>query len=757
MALLGLVLALPALAAAQVGAPRPPAKKKPPAVPNADAVPEGEIRVKADTQEQVSKGHWRLRGFVDLGMRDARIQADRADVDEIERPDGTKGHKVVAEGNVVFMRGEERLSGRRLEIDDTGKGTFYDAIGFVEPGVYVEGKRIERLDADNYHVVGAKFTSCAQPNPRWAFSATSANIEVGDKVVAWNAVFKVKSVPAFYTPVIYYPIRHDQRSTGFLFPHFGNSTVRGFDIGSGFFWAMGRSFDQTFYADHYSRFGWGLGHEFRYLQESPSRGTFKTYAFKPQSGGPWDWDLDWNALQMLPGQFKATVNVRQYSNLAFQQQFQDSFYLATTRTKRSAFSLQRAFGSQVFQASADQTDTYFGDDTRLLGHLPSVSLRRFPKQIGRTGIVVGYELRADGLKTGLAGKSDTYWRYDVAPEISRPLSISFITVTPQVRYRYTRYETSNLTDADGEVVTDESGRIALGGPSLSRSYAEAGLDIRGPNFSRVFDTPGGFYSNRFKHVIGPEITWTYSTRVDDFDLIPKFDGNDYFLGTNQISYSIVQRFLAKRPNPAGKSAAYEFLTWRVGQTYYVKIGDSQNNFDPNYSSASYGPVGPEHFSPLVSRFKLRPIPGFSLDHTLEYDVNFKQPRRQSLSGTIGGSRFNVSGGWSRSVRLAQREEDRTVAANTLNAGASFKLVPNKLSLDGSTYYDFVNKTFWNMQGRLRYDVQCCGFVVEGIRYNYNGRDERQFRFSIELANVGSIGNFMGQDAFGRRGGLGGYR
>ena len=50
--------------------------------------------------------------------------------------------------------------------------------------------------------------------------------------MAWNAVFKVKSVPAFYTPVIYYPIRHDQRSTGFLFPHFGNSTTRGFDVGS---------------------------------------------------------------------------------------------------------------------------------------------------------------------------------------------------------------------------------------------------------------------------------------------------------------------------------------------------------------------------------------------------------------------------------------------------------------------------------------------------------------------------------------------
>jgi len=294
---------------------------------------------------------------------------------------------------------------------------------------------------------------------------------------------------------------------------------------------------------------------------------------------------------------------------------------------------------------------------------------------------------------------------------------------------------------------------------LSRSFGEVGLDIRGPTFSRVFDTPGGFYSNRFKHVIGPEITWTYSTRVGNSALIPRFDGNDLLLVTNKIDYSIVQRFLAKRANPAGKStAAYEFLTWRLGQTYYLQIGDSQNNFDPNYSSPYTGIGGTAaHFSPLQSRFRLRPLQGFSLDHTLEYDVNFKQARRQSLSGTIGGSRFNLTGGWSRSVRLAEKAEDRTVAANTLNAGATFKLVPNKLALDGSMYYDFVNKVFWNMQGRLRYDAQCCGFLVEGIRYSYNGRNERQFRFSIELANVGSIGNFMGQDALSQRGGLGGYR
>jgi LPS-assembly protein len=731
---------------AQIG--RPGTQKKPPAgATNPEALPEGELRVKSGNQEQTSKGHWKFRDFVDLRLGEMRIQADRADVDETLRPDGTTGHKVVAEGNVVFLRGEERLSGKRLEIDDTGRGTFFDALGFVEPGVFVEGKKIERLDDKTYRVEGGTFTSCAQPNPRWGFSASSAKIKVNDKIIAKNALFKVKSVPVFYLPVLVYPIRDDQRSTGFLFPHFGNSSTRGFDIGGGFFWAMGRSFDQTFYTDHYSRFGWGFGHEFRYLQDAPSRGVFKTYLFRADSG-VWDWDLDYNALQVLPGKVKATVNVRQYSNLTFQQRFQDNFNLATSRTKRSAFALQRSFGADVLQVSVDETDTYFPQDTRVQGHLPSVDLRHFPKQIGKTGIVVGYELKADDVKNGSADKSSTYWRFDLAPEISRPLSVSFLTVTPQVRYRYTRYQTSLAVDANGE-------SSLLGNP-VDRSFVEGGLDVRGPTFSRVFSAPGGAYSDRFKHVIGPEISWTYRTRVEDFNLIPKFDGVDYFLGTNEVNYGIVQRFLAKRPGPSGKSIPYEFLSWRVSQTYYVQISDGQSNFDPNYSSSAFGPgFRPEHLSPLQSRVRLRPLPGFSLDQTLEYDVNFHQVRRSSVNATLGGSRFNVTGGWSRSVRLSDKVEERTVVANSLRGSAGLQIVPGKLRFDSSVDYDFVNKFFWQMNGRLRYDVQCCGFVAEAIRYNYNGRDERQFRFSIELANVGSIGNFMGGDP--SRGGLGGYR
>ncbi len=285
------------------------------------------------------------------------------------------------------------------------------------------------------------------------------------------------------------------------------------------------------------------------------------------------------------------------------------------------------------------------------------------------------------------------------------------------------------------------------------------MGLRGPIFSRVFNTPGFGYSDRFKHTIGPELTWTYRTRVEDYSAIPKFDGRDYFLGTNQIAYALVQKFYSKRPGPGGKKVPYEFLSWSIRQTYYVQIADGQSNFDPNYSSSSFGPgARPEHLSPLLSRVRFRPTRNFSLNYQIEYDVNFDQVRRTSTNARWNAARFNVTGGWSRSVRLSEDPEERIVGSESLRGSAGFELLPKRLYLDGSASYDMKNDILWQLSGRLRYQVQCCGFVVEYNRFNWNGREEKQWRFNLELANIGSTGSFLGADAIaGSRQGLAGSR
>ena len=94
---------------------------------------------------------------------------------------------------------------------------------------------------------------------------------------------------------------------------------------------------------------------------SPSRGTFRTYVFAVDGADALDYDLDWNALQMLPGKVRATVNVRQYSDILFHQRYQDNFNRVTNRTQRWSGSLEKDLKLAVLSAYADTTSTYFGD------------------------------------------------------------------------------------------------------------------------------------------------------------------------------------------------------------------------------------------------------------------------------------------------------------------------------------------------------------------------------------------------------------
>ena len=705
-----------------------------------------EVRVRAD-KSGGEKDHGWWEGFVDLQSGDIRVQADKLRYDETDNPDGTKSRLFEAEGNVVFMRVDERLAGDHMKMDlESNLLIIENASGYVQPGVFVEAKKIERIDDDTYRVEGATFTSCAQPNPRWGFTASEATIEVGDKIKGKNVFFKVKSVPALYIPYFAFPIHEDQRSSGILFPHFGFSNVRGFNLGTGFFWAIGRSLDNTFVVDRYSKIGNGVGQEFRYVRDMPSRGYFKSYWFNPEKGKFNEYDLDWNMLQALPGKFRLSGNVRKYSSINFQQQYQDNFNLATNRTQRSTATISGTLGRNgpQLQLTADSTDTFFGTYPQINRRLPSLRVVRYAKKIGHSQYIFGYEARTEYLGRSNDEILDYWGRVDIAPELSRSFSTSFLQVTPRLRPRYTYYSGT----------LDDVGLTTL--PARSRPFFEGGLEVRGPQFSRVFGGPG-FYTEKIKHVVGPEITWTYRSHVSEFDKIPKYDGYDQVLGTNQIDYALVQQLYAKRPSgAAGKLTPYQFLTWRLQQSYYVQISDNQQEYDPNYSSVYYAPGGfPTHVSPLSSRFRVRPGPDYSINFDAEYDVKFKQTRSLSLYGNAQNSWLTVNAGWFRAKQVAQKVVNRRITRDTIRVQGGLRL-PFHFTLEGMTDYDFIQKKALQTSTRLRMAAQCCGFTLELIEFDYNSRKEKQFRFSIQLANLGSIGNNMGQDANVRQG-LYGFR
>ena len=702
-----------------------------------------ELRIRSNRQEG-GNGRLHYEGFVDLRFSQLRIQADALDLIDEARAEGGSAQRIEAAGNVVFMSGLERISGESLRLDlDTGRGVFKKASGYLNPDVLFEADSIERVDADTYRLKGARFTACTQPNPRWMFKARNATVDIDKKITATMVAMRIKGVPTpIVLPYFQFPINPDQRATGLLLPRYGSSSVKGRELGLGFFWAMGRSMDQTFSYDWYTEYGIGLGHELRFIRNAGSRGNFRSHFTRPTGAPKFAYDLDWAASQSLPRRFKATLSANLYSDLTSRQNLQDSLDYSSTRSRRVAVGLQGSIGPAHVRLEADANDVFFPDDSvRRRRHLPQLRITQSPKKIGRTGIGFGYEATAERLAQGDAPPGGTvvleqYSRTDVAPELTRSFSVPFLQVTPKALVRYTRYGSS----------LDENGD--LGGPPLQRQFFEGSIEGRGPKLFKIFRLPGDFYSEKFKHSFEPEFLYTYRSKVVAFNSIPSFDYNDQYVGTNQILYGVANRIHAKRMGRTGKLVTHELLNWRLSQTYYVDIGQNQNQFDPTYYSATFarGPGGkPSHHSPLQSNLSIRPTLSSSVNFGTEYNPNYKQFTSVSVNGRVNQARVALQGGWSRQTQLSVVATKREPYVNTLRGSGKIVIWPERLTLDGSATYDLLRKVLLQSTTRLHYGIQCCGFAVERVNYNTRYRTESKITFQIELAGIGSIGNFLGDN------------
>src|SRR5260370_20734174 len=106
--------------------------------------------------------------------------------------------------------------------------------------------------------------------------ANSVTLTLEKRAVLTNMVLKVKDVPVFYMPAMYYPINKSDRATGFLIPIYGSSTIKGQTINNAFFWAISRSQDATLYHSFYSKTGQGFCGQYPYLESAGSSGHIPT-------------------------------------------------------------------------------------------------------------------------------------------------------------------------------------------------------------------------------------------------------------------------------------------------------------------------------------------------------------------------------------------------------------------------------------------------------------------------------------------------
>ena len=709
--------------------------------------------------------HWTLRG---TAQRPVQIDCDEMQffADQVEVFEDTS--RVVAVGHVLFVSGGNRIAAERMEFNTkTRTGTFYTASGSAtlgdrvdrslfgtqEPDAMFYGEQIEKAGPKKYRIVNGGFTTCVQPTPRWEMVSGSVTLNMDDYALLRNAIFRVKGVPVMYLPVFYYPMEEDDRSTGFLIPTYGASTVRGQSISNAFFWAIGRSHDATFLHDWFSKAGTGMGGEYRYVAGPGSQGDARMYVLRerervadantPAQPARRSYQVTGSLAQRLPRQLFARANADYFSSITTQQQFQQDVYHATNRSRRFGAQLTGNWSAVSLSATAERNDVFYNEDSlQTNGVLPRVTLSRGERPIARSPVYFGMvgeyvTIQRSTTENDIKTLDQGLTKAEVTPSIRVPFNRwQFLTLNTSLSWRATYWSESLQRPTDGAAAIQVP-------ESISRRFFDFQTRITGPVFNRIFNTPGGGFAEKYKHVIEPSLTIQRTTAIDNLDQIVPLEGSDSIVGgMTRFNYALSNRLYAK------KEVSREILTATISQSYYTDARAAA--FDRNYQS-SFGKTAPSHYSPVAFQLRASPTDRFQADFRTEWDPTAHALRTLGANGTVNSSWLQATAGWSqrRFIPTLPGFDDPLRADHYLNAAATIRRPGNRIGGTYSFNYDLRRDTYLQQRYLAYYNAQCCGVAVEYQTFNFQGftglgiPQDRRFNLSFSLAGIGTFSNFFG--------------
>ncbi len=705
------------------------------------------LQVSWDFFEVNEDGTFVLTGYVDIdGRPEWRLQADRVVVTPPQDPDaGGADWYFAAEGNVTLEAADVRMNGSRMDgYLFAGTGHIENAWGIGPNNVYFRGEHIEQIRPGAFHIENGVVTPCTQALPIWEFSARTFDLFANDHVTMKNAVFKVKGVPLFYLPALYYPINESRRSTGLLMPAIGNSSRKGFMYSQPVFWAIDRTMDATFTYDFFSRAGSGFSAEYRHRVTPGAAGNARFFWLQgsnpddfteeeiaagttPVVGG---WTLDGTHLMALPSNWRLNANASFFSSKEFVQGFEDNFNRFLRRNSSAGVFLTRSWSSYTLNLVTDSNQTFFGN-------VDSVVRRRAPEvefRVRRRPIYDPLYFQFEGSYAGLLREEQSpeeeplggrYQRIDAFPEVSLAFTqIPWLTFNPFLAWRSTYYSHRR----DGRDFVDDS---------IFRNVYETGIQVIGPSLFRIFDTPASNYSPRFKHVLEPRFTWGRVGELEHQDFVAKeiiqFDEIDRFGGDRNFArLSLTNRFLAKRFNRPGDE---QRSVWEV---FSVELA---RDFDLRERNPDI--LFPTIPLPWSLGGRVTPTPAINIAAGLRFTPEWGLGGF-TLAGTVRnapGATTNIT--WFRSARTLPNEDDPSkvdvISSDRLSGTARVNLLRSLVTVTGNLTWDVTNRQLQAYMIGATWNTQCCSIGGQLRQNKFSFRDELQFSVLLELLNIGSLG------------------
>ena len=749
-----------------------------------------EVTIKAAEQEKVGD-IYQLRGDVDIFFRDYEIKAQEITYNAATGDVEAKGHLVFDGGpNDLHLEASHGTYNVKSEV-----GKFYDVVGTT--GAKVRGKHVlltssnpfsfsgrivEKSGRNRIIVLHGTVTSCTLQDAKWTFNTEKADVIVGQDAKLYHSTFRLEHIPLFYFPFATLPVEKIGRQSGFLIPNIGQSSRKGFILGEGVYWAINRSMDATIGAEYWSHRGWAQHGEFRAKPSDSSTLDLKYFGVldrgfgnpKQNQGGE---DVTLTGDSKLPLDIRAVTDIEYLSSFVFRLAFSETFTQAVNSEVKSTSFLSKSEQGYFFNLMASRYQNYEstnpGDLITIL-HAPSLDLGSVDHRLANLPVVWSYEASLQGVSRHEPdfNTDPLVGRFDLNPRVGVPLHFEGWSFRPELALRDTYY-TEQLAP----------GTIGLGQAienAINRRAIETSVEIRPPSLSRIFEKP--FLQHKIKHTFESRMVYRYVNGVDNFNKIIRFDATDILSDTNELEYAFVNRIYAKGNKGEKCGSANEFseeeataqqtnsqkcgvgarevVTWELAQKYFFNetfggalVPGRRNAFTTTEELTGIAFLTDfRHFSPIVSRLRLRTAKNTDIEWHLDYDTKKGRINASTalVSQHIGDFFIGGSHAFLKELSETTAPTGQPALATEFN---QFRWLmgygnPNKrgLSAAANIGFDITSRFLQYSAVQTSYNWDCCGFSMEYRRLALGSvRNENQFRFALSLTNLGTFGTLRRQE------------
>jgi LPS-assembly protein len=542
--------------------------------------------ISADFTESTSDGSSILDGNVIIERHLLRVTADQASYNKQSDKLRFSGNVHIDTENISVDADGGTVSISRTDEDRSTKGEFNN-IKFFIPDSNMKGmaekiiagdKPEDQAEKTNYSILNnASITSCDLDDTDWLISADEIELDHDDEYgSAKDVVVRFKDIPFMYLPYMEFPTS-DKRRSGFLFPEIGNSTSRGLELSTPWYWNIAPNQDAVLTPRYMEERGLELGAGYRYLTRSTEGELQGNYLPKDSITQEERYQVRYAQHSEILSNLTLDIDLQDISDSDYFNDFSNNLNITSqTHLDRNA-TLRYNLNNWNLRAKVQDIKTIDETaplDTRPYERLPQVTF------LGDEAIMSSPLLfTLDSEYVDFTHEDDTKTtggRLTIRPGLRLPLSGAAWFIDPAIKFSHTRYDVGTVSGTSQAV---EERNLPMGS-------VDAGLF-----FERYLD-------NGFQHTLEPRLYYLnvpyedqnnipiFDTSIPDFSVAQlfrdnRFVGGDRIGDANQLTLALTSRILD--PNTGD-----EFVRASIGQIYYFE--DREVSLDGSVDTTSQSDI-----------------------------------------------------------------------------------------------------------------------------------------------------------------------